>query len=60
MSVSALVMEYGCDEDQAVAGLLHDALGIAVRNTNKLYNVTLETVWLTSYLLAQTLSRMRL
>lgn len=26
MSVSALVMEYGGDEDQAIAGLLHDAL----------------------------------
>jgi (p)ppGpp synthase/HD superfamily hydrolase len=26
MSVSALVMEFGGDEDQAVAGLLHDAL----------------------------------
>jgi GTP pyrophosphokinase len=26
MSVSALVMEFGGDEDQAIAGLLHDAL----------------------------------
>ena len=26
MSVSALVMEYGGDEDLAIAGLLHDAL----------------------------------
>ena len=26
MSVSALVMEYGGDEDQAIAGLLHDSL----------------------------------
>jgi (p)ppGpp synthase/HD superfamily hydrolase len=26
MSVSALVMENGGDEDQAIAGLLHDAL----------------------------------
>lgn len=60
MSVSALVMEYGGDEDQALAGLLHDALGVAVRNTNRLYSVTSETVWLTSYLLAQTVSLMRL
>ena len=26
MSVSALVMEFGGDEDQAIAGLLHDSL----------------------------------